>query len=159
MLKHQMSVILLLGFALCLTGCTDKQLKKANTLMVDYSATIKVAETAVAEGEATTITINGVETPVIPTNAARKLMTVLNQVNTAGQQIKDILAGISKLDAASRDKITSILETTANELDPYKIEEIIGIKNANTKLTVETAFTGIRTVITSITVAVAANGG
>ena len=158
MLKRRIAMSTVLLMALCFTGCTDKQLSKANKLVLDYAATIKVAEKAVAVGESTTIILNGKETKIIPMNSASSLMTLLNRANTAGQQVKDILAGISKLDDTNRNKITSLLTTISTELDPTKIEEIVGIKNADTKLAVETAFTGIRTIITSITISIAIGG-
>ena len=85
MLKRRIAMSTVLLMALCFTGCTDKQLSKANKLVLDYAATIKVAEKAVAVGESTTIILNGKETKIIPMNSASSLMTLLNRANTAGK--------------------------------------------------------------------------
>ena len=132
--------------ALCLTvSCTDKQLQSANKYVVDYAASITVVDKTVIDLEAKQL---------ITTPAAREILDILKRANKAGQQVKDILGAISKVDPQSKAQIIGILDATSASLDPTTIEEVLGIKDAAARVSVESGLTAVRTVITSIRVAI-----
>ncbi len=136
----------LIVMAFCLQiACTDKQLQQSNKYLVDYAASITVIEKTVIDLDTKQL---------IPRATTRKILGITDRANKAGIQIKNILGAISKVDPASKAQIIGILDAASAELDPTTIAEIAGINNPQTRVSIESGLTAVRTVITSIRIAI-----
>lgn len=135
---------------LLLVSCTDSDLQKVGK-------TLLVASKAIGEVQTSVITSN--QQGLISDDTTRVILETCLRANMAGKQATAVTREISKLDTVSREQLIQILKPIVAALQTSITQDIIPIKDVDTRIKVQTGLALAQSSINTIIIILAATGG
>ena len=146
--KSKAAAILMLALtlALPLSGCADKTLQQSAS---ELNKILKITQ----EVETTVIQANS--TGLLNDNQTRAVLEVCKKIAEGGQVANNTVAGLSKLDPATKSSLDNVLQpvnAAVQSLDPALLEQLASIKDPTTQATVTSLIAAIKVSLAILTV-------
>ena len=138
-----------------MAACSDSDLNKMASASKKFAAAVGQVQADVHAAH---------DANLISQAVNDKIDVVCTKANNADIQLNAILRAIqdakaTSIDAPRKQQILDIMTAVSRSLDVSQIEDLAGIKNADTRNKIEAAFAGVRTAISTMQIILASSGG
>lgn len=116
--------ITLLAIVLTFSACTDDQLTQVSKSLLAAAKSLSIVQTTVIKAN---------EQGLISDETTSLILIGCIKANQAGQQASAITRQISKLDPASRQQMTPMVQAALSAISASLVIDLSGIKNQDTK--------------------------